>query len=590
MKDFFKNVLATIVGLILFMLIFVALGLMSLMGIVASGSAKQNVSDNTVLVLNLSAVDEKSQPDIMSLLSNRGQGSTGLNDIVSALKKAKDNDRIKGVYFEASGIGTSFASLQEIRRALVDFRKSGKWVVAYGDTYTQSDYYLASAANTVYMNPQGMLDWHGLAVQPMFLKDAFAKIGVKYQVVKVGTFKSATEAYTEEKMSDANREQYTVFLNGTWNNICKDVAASRKVSIDQLNLYADSLVAFAPAEDQVKNKLVDKLIYANEVKGEIKKLLKLDEDDDINQISVEGMKNVKGEKRQGDEIAVYYAYGGIVDEASGSPLSQGSHNIVGSEMVKDLEQLMNDDDVKAVVIRVNSPGGSAYASEQIWHQIVQLKEKKPVVVSMGDYAASGGYYISCPASWIVAESNTLTGSIGIFGLLPDMSELATKKLGLRFDEVKTNRNSTFGSNMARPCSTEEIGILQGYVNRGYQLFRKRVADGRKQPVEEIEKIAQGRVWLGQDALKLKLVDQLGGIDEAVKKAAQLAKLDKYHTKEYPAEQSWDELFLNTTSNSNYLDGQIRAMLGDFYEPFYLLKTADSQNFLQARLPFFFKMR
>lgn len=591
MKDFFKNVLATVVGIIVFLLIAFALGLMSIVGMVASGESKQNVSNNSVLVMNLSgALEEQSSSNLLGLIQGNGAESVGLNDVMSALKKAKDNDRIKGIYLEANGIDASCASLQEIRQALLDFKKAGKWIVAYGDQYSQADYYLASAATTIYMNPHGMLDWHGLAAQPYFVKDLLKKVGIKFQVIKVGTFKSATEIYTEDKMSDANREQITAFVQGTWDNICKDVAASRKLTPEQLNNYADSLAIFEPAETIVKNKLVDKLVYAEQVKKEIKKLLNLDEDDEISQVSLAEMKNVKGEKKKGEEIAVYYAFGSIVQSAGAGFMGQNEHQIVATDVCKDLEKLMNDDDVKAVVLRVNSPGGDAYASEQIWHQIMMLKEKKPVVVSMGDYAASGGYYISCPANWIVADPNTITGSIGIFAALPDYSELTTQKLGVKFDEVKTNKNSTFGSFYAHSLTSDETEFIQKYINRGYELFRKRVADGRKQPVEEIEKIAQGRVWLGQDALGIHLVDQLGGLDVAIKKAAELAKLDEYFTNEYPAAPGWEEQLFSVTNKNNYLDEQMRLMLGDLYEPFMMLKSSEDMFGLQARLPFYFTVK
>ena len=411
-----------------------------------------------------------------------------------------------------------------------------------------------------------------------------AKFGVRYQVVKVGTYKSFTETYTEDRMSDANRTQVSAYINGTWNNICKAVSESRNISTDSLNAYADRMITFEPAENILKYKMVDGLIYADQVKNEIKKLLKIGKDKKINQLGLSEIANVKGTKSTGEEIAVYYAYGSIVQSAGASLFSQG-HSIVGPDVCKDLEDLMNDDNVKAVVIRINSGGGDAYASEQLWHQMVELKKKKPVVVSMGDYAASGAYYMSCPANWIVAQSNTLTGSIGIFAAIPDMSGLITQKLGVKFDEVKTNRNSTFGNVMARPFNDEELGYLQGYVNRGYQLFRQRVADGRHQKTEDIEKIAQGRVWLGSDALKIKLVDQLGGLNQAIEKAASLAKLKEYHTKNYPAVPSWTEQFMASVGRKSYLDEQLRLTLGDLYEPFIMLRNMNEREVLQARIPF-----
>ena len=591
MKDFFKYVLATMVGLLAFGLLMAIFGVMSLVGMVASGSATQNVSDNTVLVMNLAGqMEEQAGEDVMGLLTGSGINGMGLQETLSAIEKAKENDKVKGIYIEAGAFGADYAQVQEIRDALKDFKKSGKWIVAYGDTYSQGAYYLCSVADKVYLNPSGEVDWHGIASEPMFVKDLLQKVGVKMQVVKVGKYKSATEMYTEDRMSDANREQVTAFITGIWNNIVKAVGESRKISPDSLNAYADRLVMFEGAEALKKMKFVDDLLYHDQVKAEVKKLLDIDEDKKINQVSIGAMQNVK-QKQKGEQIAVYYAYGDIVDTPSQGLLMGGGHQIVGNEVNKDLQKLADDEDVKAVVIRVNSPGGSAYASEQIWHQIEELKAKKPVVVSMGGYAASGGYYISCGANYIFAEPTTLTGSIGIFGVLPDRSELMTKKLGLKFDEVKTNKNANFGAS-SRPFNAEELGLLQGYINRGYELFRKRVADGRKMTVEQIEENAQGHVFTGEDALKIKLVDELGGLDKAVAKAAKLAKLDEYHTTPYPASPDLMEQLLNKTnsSNGNYLDEQLRLTLGEYYKPFVLLREANTMSTVQARMPFFLNIR
>lgn len=585
MKNFFKQVLATVVGLIAFGAIVTFMGIISIVGMIASGDSTPEVSNNSVMVLNLSGViDEQGQEDFLGTLTGNTMSNLGLDNMLSAIKKAKDNDKIKGIYIEAGILQAGYATMQEIRNALLDFKKKGKWIVAYGDTYTQGTYYIASAADKVYLNPKGMIDWHGLGAQPQFYKDLMAKFGVRYQVVKVGTYKSFTETYTEDKMSDANRTQVSAYINGTWNNICKAVSESRKISTDSLNAYADRLITFEPAENILKYKMVDGLIYADQVKDEIKKMLKIGKDKKIKQIGLSEMANIKDKKAKGDEIAVYYAYGSIVQSGAASVLSQ-EHSIVGPEVCKDLEGLMNDDDVKAVVVRINSGGGDAYASEQLWHQMVELKKKKPVVVSMGDYAASGAYYMSCPANWIVAQPNTLTGSIGIFAAIPDMSGLITQKLGVKFDEVKTNRNSTFGNVMARPFNDEELSYLQAYVNRGYRLFRQRVADGRRQKTADIEKVAQGRVWLGSDALKIKLVDELGGLNQAVAKAASLAKLKEYHTKNYPAVPSWTEQLMASAGRNNYLDEQLRLTLGDLYEPFVMLRSMNEREVLQARIPF-----
>ena len=587
MKDFIKNVLATMVGMFGFFIVMGVIGMMSIIGMIASGNAAQNVEKNSVFVLNLSGtISEQGSENPLSMFTGDNSLNSGLNDILSSIKKAKANDDIKGIYIEAGALAANYATLQEIRNALADFRKSGKWIVAYGDFYTQGAYYVASVADKVYINPKGIVDWHGIGAQTMFYKDFMAKFGVKWEVVKVGTFKSATETFTEEKMSDANRLQTQTFIDGTWRNVCDAVSKSRGISVDSLNSYADSYLALQATETLVKAKMVDGMMYGDQVKDAVKKMMKLEKDDDIAQLTLNDMLNVKDEKLEGSEIAVYYAEGDIVQDPKAATMFGNNNYIASRKVCKDLEDLMNDDDVKAVVVRINSGGGDAYASEQMWHQMSELRKVKPVVVSMGDYAASGAYYMSAPASWIVAQPNTLTGSIGIFAVIPDFSGLVTTKLGVRFDEVKTNRNSTFGNLMARPFNAEEKAMLQASVNRGYSLFRQRVADGRRLPVESVEKIAQGRVWLATDALNIKLVDQLGGIDDAVKKAAELAKLKDYYTSDYPAAASWMDNLLNSMSSSGtYLDEQLRQTLGDFYQPFTMLRSIDKREAIQARIPY-----
>lgn len=587
MKDFIKSVLATMVGIFGFFIVMGVLTMMSIIGMVASSSAAQNVEENSVFVLNLSGtISDQGTDNPLRIFTGDDSQSTGLNNILSAIKKAKTNDDIKGIYIEAGALITNYATLQEIRNALADFRKSGKWIVAYGDYYTQGAYYVASVANKVYINPKGIVDWHGIGAQTMFYKDFMAKFGVKCEVVKVGTFKSATETFTEEKMSDANRLQTQTFIDGTWQNICTAVSKSRGISIDSLNSYADSYLALQSTEMLMKAKMVDGMMYSDKVKDAVKKMMKLEKDDDIAQLTLSDMLNVKDEKVEGDKIAIYYASGDIVQDPKAATMFGNNDYIASRKVCKDLEDLMNDDDVKAVVVRINSGGGDAYASEQMWHQMSELRKVKPVVVSMGDYAASGAYYMSAPASWIVAQPNTLTGSIGIFAVIPDFSGLVTSKLGVRFDEVKTNRNSTFGNLMARPFNAEETAMLQASVNRGYSLFRQRVADGRHLPIESVEKIAQGRVWLATDALNIKLVDQLGGIDDAVKKAAELAKLKEYYTSDYPATASWIDNLLNSmTSSGTYLDAQLRQTLGELYQPFTVLRSIDKREAIQARIPY-----
>ncbi len=586
MKDFLKYVLATITGIVLLTVIMGILSVISMVGMVASSTSNTKVKEESVFALTLSGqLEERVEDNPLSMLTGQVSEEIGLENILNAIQKAKENENIKGIYLEAGLFSAdSPASVHALREALIDFKKTGKWIVAYADTYTQTTYYICSVADKVYLNPQGMIDWHGMAATPIFVKDFLAKFGVKVQLCKVGKYKSAPEMLTADGMSEPNREQVTAYMTGIWKVMLQEVSTSRKIPVDSLNAYADRFVTLANQPDYLKMKLVDKLLYTNEVKSEVKKLLKLDAKDDIPQLTLTDMENVKGNKKEGDQIAVYYAYGDIVDSETGSATQQGS-SIVATKVCKDLERLTNDDDVKAVVLRVNSPGGSAYASEQIWHSVMELKAKKPVVVSMGGYAASGGYYISCAANHIVAEPTTITGSIGIFGMFPDVSGLLTEKLGIKFDEVKTNKHAAFGT-AARPFNAEEMALLEQYIGRGYELFRKRVADGRKQSVEAIEAIAQGRVWLANDALSIKLVDEIGGLDKAVEKAAKLAKLSEYHTTAYPEPDDWFQSLLDSKNEENYLDAKLRATLGEYYQPFSYIKNIHRQNAIQARLPYY----
>lgn len=598
MKDFMKYTFATVVGIFITFILMFLLSMISIAGMVASESATKSIDDNSVLVLNLSGtMTERSESDFMAVIGGNVE-SFGLDKLMLAVRKAAKNDEVKGIYIEAGAFEPdSYASLLALRRELSNFRKTGKWIVAYGDTYTQSLYYLCSVADKVYLNPEGMIEWKGLASQPLFLKDVLAKFGIKMQLVKVGNYKSAPEMYVADKMSDFNREQVSAYVNGIWSELCKAVSDSRHISVDKLNMLADDYMTYADQQLYVKEKLVDKLLYTDEVRAEIKKRLDLDEDDDIRQLNVQEMCSAKDRDRDGEEIAVYYAVGDIVASQAAS-VGGSESNINSMTVVPDLEALAKDDDVKAVVLRVNSGGGSAYASEQIWRAVQKLKEKKPVVVSMGGMAASGGYYISCGSDWIVAEPTTLTGSIGIFGLIPDMSELLTNKLGVKFDLVKTNTAADMGT-MSRPLNETETQAMQAYVDRGYTLFRKRVCDGRKMKLEELEPIAQGHVWIGSDAKKIKLVDQLGSLDDAIAKAAKLAKLDSYHTNSYPSERSFFETLMERTTNTgSYLDGkmqqqiemQMQEQMGILYEPLHFIRNLDKRNMLQARIPYYINIQ
>lgn len=595
MKEFWKNVVSTVVGVALTICLFFLVCFIGLCGLIASAASDEQVEvkDGSVLVLKLSGMmEERAQEDIGALTQFVGAAGSqlGLDTTLAAIHNAKVNKKIKGIYIEAGMFGAdSPATVTALRDALADFRKSGKWIVAYADSYTQSTYYICSVADKVWLNPQGVIDWHGMAAQPYFLKDMLAKFGVKVQLSKVGKYKSAPEMLTADGMSEPNREQTAAYIGGIWEKMTAGVAASRKISQSQVNAYADSLIMTADPADYVKMKLIDRLLYTDEVKVEIKKLLGLKADDKIPQLSLSDMSGVPDEAgKDGGEIAVYYCVGDVMETNPGG-LGNGSC-IAADDVCRDLEELREDDDVKAVVLRVNSGGGSAYASEQIWRQVKLLGAKKPVVASMGGMAASGAYYLSCPASYIFAEPTTLTGSIGIFGMFPDFSGLLTEKLGVKFDVVKTNKHADFGT-VSRPFSEEEMAYLNTYIERGYRLFRSRVADGRRLKTEQVEAIAQGRVWLGRDALGIRLIDKLGSLDDAIAKAAALAKQSKWHTETYPAPPSLIDQLLGSVMDSrdNYLDEQLRATLGEYYSPFMLIRTLDRQSAIQARMPFVLRM-
>lgn len=589
MKDFFKNVAATIVGLFAFGLIMTILGFICIIGMVASSNSKPALKDNAVMVLKLQGqIEDRSEDNWLGELTGEQFNNLGMNKILSSIRKAKDEDKVKGIYLETGILETDYATLQEIRNALADFKKSGKWIIAYGDALSQGGYYLASVANKVYVNPEGNVDWHGIASQPQYIKDVAAKFGVHFTVVKVGKYKSYTETYTEDKMSDANREQVSRYIGGLWQQMLADVSKSRNISKDSLNHYADGLMVFDDTKLLKSRKMVDGFCYYDEIRDVVKKQLGLKTDDAINQVDYNDVDMaIDDSNLMGEEIAVYYCQGSIVRMET--PSIYGSEQqIVSTKVIKDLQELADNSQVKAVVLRINSGGGDAYASEQIWRAVKELNKKKPVVVSMGGMAASGAYYMSMGAQYIMAQPTTLTGSIGIFGALPDFSDLMTKKLGFKYDEVKTNRNSAYASaGMSRPWSAEEIATMQNYVNRGYSLFRKRVAEGRKMSTEQVEKIAQGRVWLGTDAKNIKLIDGFGGLNDAIDKAAELAHLSSYQAVEYPAMAGWMEQLLDMAGGNKgtYLDEQLRLALGDLYQPFIMIRNMKEKEPIQAALPY-----
>ena len=596
MKGFIKTMLATMAGICLMGFLAFVFTMISLVGMMAAGQEVTEVRDNSVLVIKLQgSVQDYVEEDITMMfeMMNGELENQGLDKILSAVEKAKSNEDIKGIYVEAGAVEfDSPATMVALRRALQDFKKSGKWVMAYGDNMTQSAYYVASVADKVYAHPTGVIDLRGLGGNYTYYKGLYDKLGIHFLAARVGKYKSYVEQNTRTDMSENDREQRTALLEGVWKVMAKDICASRGLNVDQLNAFVnDSLLIFADQNDYKRMRLVDGVVYPEQFRAEVKKRMKLEQDEEVNNLSVTAMEGVPGasEREKGEEVAVYSASGDIVDMSMAS--LTGAREIVGDDVVSDLEKLAKDEDVKAVVLRVNSGGGSAAASEKMWHAVELLKAKKPVVVSMGGAAASGGYMMSCGANYIFAEPVTVTGSIGIFGLVPNISELLTDKLGVTFDGVQTHKNTTAIENLTLKKDTErEMRFLQNSVNRGYDRFLKIVAEGRKKSVAQIHEVAQGRVWLAPDALKVGLVDEIGSLDDAVKKAAQLAKLQEYHTKNYPEPAPWYAKLMEQVEGKNYLDEELKTLLGDQYVQWTYLKTINKRNRIQAVMPYSIKMK
>lgn len=584
MKDFFKFTLATITGIIVSSVVLFFLSILILFGMMSSSGSETMVSENSVMMMKLNgALVERSQENPFSQFLGEEFESYGLDDILTAIKKAKENENIIGIYLQADMLSAGFASLEEVRNALIDFKKSGKFVVAYSDTYTQGLYYLSSVADKVLLNPKGGVEWRGLAMQTMFFKDMLEKLGVEMQIFKVGTYKSAVEPYINNEMSPANREQVKDFLTSIWENVLNDVSSSRKLSVDSLNVLADRMMLFESAEEVVKCGLADTLIYKNDVRNYLKKMVDVDEDDDLSVVGLTEMKNVQRDMpkdKSGNIIAVYYAFGGIDDAGSTASAEEGIHS---QKVIRDLRKLQENEDVKAVVLRVNSPGGSAYGSEQIWYAMTQLKKEKPVIVSMGDYAASGGYYISCCADTIVAQPTTLTGSIGIFGMFPNAKKL-TDKIGLNTDVVKTNDFADYGS-MMRGMNEGEKAKLQHYINEGYDLFLTRCSEGRNIDKTQLDSMAQGRVWTGAAAKELGLVDVLGGLDTALELAIAKAGVENYTVMSYPAKKSFIEILTDTDAGNYIRSGLLRGKVDEFYKQVQVFEQVERMDHIQARIPF-----
>ena len=575
MKSFFKYLFATILGLFIFSIIWVVI-FFSIIGAAMSGSKEVKISDDSVFELKLEGIlVERHKNDVISSFAseiNSSVSEIALDDIMASIDKATDNDNIKGIYLHIGDFSASVASLQEIYKGLEKFKKTGRFIVAYADSYGNGTYYLSSIADKVYMNPSGTLALTGINISTVFFKDLLSKIGVEVQIFKVGTFKSAVEPFTQTSMSEANRLQLTTFINSIWTEITKTIARNRGISDTEVNLYADSGLFLDDAQTAVQHKLIDSLVYSSDMKEIIKKRV----DKDYKTLMINDMKLVAQNKEYSkNRIAIVYAVG----EIDGSNKNEG---IDSEDISEDLLEIADNDKIKAVVLRINSPGGSAYGSEQIWKAVSVVKSKKPIVVSMGDYAASGGYYIACNTDRIFAQPTTLTGSIGIFGIFPNIGGL-TDKLGIKFDNVKTNKYSDFGATY-RPMNTEERVILQQYINNGYELFTKRCAEGRNMNIDSLKAIAEGRIYSGTDAMQLGLVDEMGGLEEAIAFAAKKANISNYTLKYYPSVKSLIEQISDIFSTS-VEERIVKSQLGENYRLFRTIQRAQTTTGIKAIMPY-----
>ena len=565
MKDFWKMFLAALLAIIVGSIV---TGLLSFlffiftMAQIASFSSLQGESEyvvpnHSVLRLDFTEVKEVTYRNPWdSYLNNGNDQAVSLTQLLNAIDNAKKNPKIDGIYLTASAPVAGMASLSEIRQRLLDFRKSGKFVVAYADNYAQAGYYLASAADELYLNPQGAVDLHGIASTTLFYKQTLAKLGVEMNVFKVGTYKGAVEPYTNTQLSDANREQMNSFTQALWSEILKYISVSRNIEATALNAMVDEAPLFYTAKEYMQNKLVDTVLYSREMKGVLNSYLDQDEDESISFVSVGEMNRARAISRnRGIDglVKVIYAEGNIIDGDDGVSGYGNINRTLASELIRVAE----DDDIDAVVMRVNSPGGSAFVSDVIWDAVEYVKSRKPIVISMGDYAASGGYYISCAANYIYAEPGTITGSIGIFGMFPSFAGTA-EKIALTYDGVKTNQYADLG-NALRPLTDGEKALFQKMVEQGYDTFITRVANGRNLSKAMVDSIGQGRVWTGEQALERKLVDAMGGLDDAIVKAAALAKMTNYKVVYNDrAELSWKKMLRSFGISTT------RATLNEFF--------------------------
>lgn len=592
MKDFWKMFLAALLAIIVGSIV---TGLLSFlffiftMAQIASFSSLQGESEyvvpnHSVLRLDFTEVKEVTYRNPWdSYLNDSGNGqAVSLTQLLNAIDNAKKNPKIDGIYLTASAPVAGMASLSEIRQRLLDFRKSGKFVVAYADNYAQAGYYLASAADELYLNPQGAVDLHGIASTTLFYKQTLAKLGVEMNVFKVGTYKGAVEPYTDTQLSDANREQMNSFTQALWSEILKDISVSRNIEATALNAMVDEAPLFYTAKEYMQNKLVDTVLYSREMKGVLNSYLDQDEDESISFVSVGEMNRARAISRnRGIDglVKVIYAEGNIIDGDDGVSGYGNINRTLASELIRVAE----DDDIDAVVMRVNSPGGSAFVSDVIWDAVEYVKSRKPIVISMGDYAASGGYYISCAANYIYAEPGTITGSIGIFGMFPSFAGTA-EKIALTYDGVKTNQYADLG-NALRPLTDGEKALFQKMVEQGYDTFITRVANGRNLSKAMVDSIGQGRVWTGEQALERKLVDAMGGLDDAIVKAAALAKMTNYKVVYNDrAELSWKKMLRSFGISTT------RATLNEFFtndeiEAVHRARLLRSMTGAQAIIPY-----
>jgi protease-4 len=582
---FITIMLASIISMIIF---FGMIG--SLISSVSEGQKDkiEKVEPNSILhvKLNYEIKDRSSNNpfenfDFSTFESNDGPG---LDKIIKSIEKAKTDDKIKGIYLDLTTINGGMATLEEIRLALLNFKESGKWIISYSEIYTQGTYYLASVSDKVYLNPAGIVEHKGLSSELMFFKNALEKLDVEMQIIRHGKFKSAVEPYMLEKMSDANREQYELLLNTAWGSMTKAVSASRNISVEKLNELADNMT-IQDAKIAKAEGLVDDILFKDELLAAIKTKLNIEADDDIQSITLKKYSksvsktpfNPKKEKKSENQIAVIYASGEINSGKS-------KNNVMGSETISAaIREARLDDDVKAIVLRVNSPGGSAMASDVMWREVVLAKQAKPVIVSMGNVAASGGYYIACAADKIVADEKTITGSIGVFGVIPNAQGLMNNKLGITFDRVKTNKHADIMS-VFKPLTAEERDIIQIGVEKIYDDFITKVAEGRGMTKEEVDAIGQGRVWTGLDAIKIGLVDEIGGLERAIEIAKTTAKLDDYSIIDYPKRKDpFEELMEELTSN---IEAKILTRtLGSEYKYYKKVQDISQQTGVMARMPF-----